>query len=103
MSTPVNLTSAGSRLDLSCEIKRWDRLMRHLRELIGRVTDQEGVSRRMIAHCGLGWEERCLSFHRISAAVTTASAVQVYADRCMRIQSADGEPRLASWNPWRGI
>lgn len=41
------------------------------------VNDLEGPARRMIAYCGLEWDERCLSFHRTERAVRTASAVQV--------------------------
>jgi Sulfotransferase family len=41
------------------------------------VADQETVSRRIIAHCGLGWEESCLDFYSRAAPVTTASATQV--------------------------
>jgi tetratricopeptide (TPR) repeat protein len=65
----------------------WERLMRHWQSVIGDawlpvsyeelVLDQEGVSRKIISHCGLPWEARCLEFHRERGAVTTASAVQV--------------------------
>jgi len=41
------------------------------------VRDQEGESRRLIAACGLEWEEGCLQFHRNPTATTTASASQV--------------------------
>ena len=41
------------------------------------IADQEGVSRRLIAHCGLEWDDRCLAFHKTDRAVTTASAWQV--------------------------
>ena len=41
------------------------------------VMDQEGMSRSLLAHCGLGWEEACLAFHRNSAPSATASAVQM--------------------------
>jgi tetratricopeptide (TPR) repeat protein len=43
-------------------------------ELVG---DLEGVARRIVGHCGLGWEARCLDFHRTKRAVRTASAAQV--------------------------
>jgi Flp pilus assembly protein TadD len=46
----------------------------HYEEL---VSDPEGVARRIIAHCGLGWDTRCLDFHRTERSVRTASAVQV--------------------------
>lgn len=73
--------------DLSRYYVAWDRLMRHWESVIGDawlsvnyeelVSDQEGVSRRIVAHCGVAWEEPCLSFHSNAAAVSTASAAQV--------------------------
>lgn len=73
--------------DLSQYYLAWDRLMRHWERTLGGswltiryeelVRDPESVSRRMVAHCGLDWEPECLNFHLKSAAVTTASAVQV--------------------------
>jgi tetratricopeptide (TPR) repeat protein len=41
------------------------------------VADVEGVARRIVAHCGLPWDQRCLDFHRTERAVRTASAAQV--------------------------
>ncbi len=41
------------------------------------IADQEGVSRRLLAHCGLDWDERCLEFHRQDRSVLTASSLQV--------------------------
>ncbi len=41
------------------------------------VADVEGQARRLLAHCGLAWNERCLSFHRTRRVVRTASATQV--------------------------
>jgi tetratricopeptide (TPR) repeat protein len=41
------------------------------------VADQEGETRRLLAHCGLDWDEACLSFHENKAAVATPSAAQV--------------------------
>jgi tetratricopeptide (TPR) repeat protein len=41
------------------------------------VGDLEGQARRIIAHCGLPWDERCLAFHRTRRSVRTASIVQV--------------------------
>jgi tetratricopeptide (TPR) repeat protein len=46
----------------------------HYEELIA---DLEGVARRVVAHCGLSWDARCLDFHRTERAVRTASAAQV--------------------------
>lgn len=41
------------------------------------VADQEGQTRHLLEHCGLDWDEACLSFHENSAAVATPSAAQV--------------------------
>ncbi len=41
------------------------------------VRDQQGASRRLIAACGLEWEDGCLEFHRNPTVTTTASAAQV--------------------------
>ncbi len=41
------------------------------------VADQEGQTRRLLAHCGLDWTERCLDFHTNAAPVSTPSAAQV--------------------------
>lgn len=41
------------------------------------VADQEGQTRRLLEHCGLTWDDACLSFHTNSAAVATPSAAQV--------------------------
>jgi Flp pilus assembly protein TadD len=41
------------------------------------VEDLEGAARRIVAHCGLEWDDACLSFHRADRVVLTASASQV--------------------------
>ncbi|SDQ50758.1 Tetratricopeptide repeat-containing protein [Paraburkholderia fungorum] len=41
------------------------------------VEDFEGNVRRMLAHCGLDWDERCLAFHQTTRQVNTASSAQV--------------------------
>ncbi|MDI1326202.1 MAG: sulfotransferase [Brevundimonas sp.] len=41
------------------------------------VADQETVSRRIIDHCGLDWQDACLTFHENTAPAATASAAQV--------------------------
>ncbi len=41
------------------------------------VADPEGQGRRMLAHCGLAWDARCLDFHRNQRPVRTASLAQV--------------------------
>jgi len=41
------------------------------------VADLEGEARRIMAHCGLPWDARCLDFHSTERVVRTASAAQV--------------------------
>jgi tetratricopeptide (TPR) repeat protein len=41
------------------------------------VADVENVARRIISHCGLDWDPRCLDFHRTERPIRTASATQV--------------------------
>jgi tetratricopeptide (TPR) repeat protein len=41
------------------------------------VADLEGQARRILAHCGLPWEDACLAFHQSQRPVHTASSVQV--------------------------
>ena len=65
----------------------FDRLMAHWqRTLPGRilqvdyedlVDDQEAVTRRLLAHCRLPWEDACMRFEDNDLPVSTASAVQV--------------------------
>ncbi|WP_419827210.1 sulfotransferase [Sphingomonas sp.] len=90
-----NLFAIGSRyydysydlLDIARYYHRFDRLMAFWRAALpGRilelgyetlVTDQEGETRRLLAHCGLGWSGSCLEFHNHGGAVSTPSASQV--------------------------
>ena len=68
--------------------KRYEQLMTHWRHVLPRgrildvryedvVADLEMQARRIIAHCGLPWDDRCLSFHETDRPVRTASATQV--------------------------
>lgn len=41
------------------------------------VSDPQTQCRRLLAHCGLPWEDQVLDFHRSTKASTTASAMQV--------------------------
>ena len=41
------------------------------------IADQEAMSRRLIAYCGLEWDERCLKFFKTDRHVKTASYEQV--------------------------
>ena len=90
-----NLFATGSRyydysydlLDIAAYYARFDRLMALWREALpdrilelryeALVEDQEGETRRLLAHCGLEWSDRCLDFHAHGGAVSTPSAAQV--------------------------
>jgi tetratricopeptide (TPR) repeat protein len=41
------------------------------------VADLETQARRIVAHCGLEWDDRCLSFYKTERPVRTASLTQV--------------------------
>jgi len=41
------------------------------------ITDLDTQARRIVAHCGLAWDDRCLAYHRTNRPVQTASSVQV--------------------------
>ncbi len=41
------------------------------------VSDQIGETRKLLAFCGLDWQDSCVQFHENPAASTTASAVQI--------------------------
>lgn len=41
------------------------------------VDDVEREARRVVAHCGLEWDDACLAFHKTKQPVSTASATQV--------------------------
>ena len=68
--------------------KAYQRLMEHWQRVLpaGRilhvsyekvVADLEAEASRIIAHCGLDWDERCLAFHKTERLVKTVSATQV--------------------------
>lgn len=41
------------------------------------VADPEGEARKLLAFCGLEWEDSCLEFHKVKRSVHTASMAQV--------------------------
>lgn len=66
----------------------YERLMEHWREVLPPglmleieyerlVADLPGEARRMVAHCGLAWDDSCLTFHATQRPVRTASVAQV--------------------------
>ena len=73
--------------DLGHYYAGWQRLMRHWQATLGSallmvryedlIAGQEAVTRQLLAHCGLAWQDACLEFHSRPGAVGTASAVQV--------------------------
>ncbi|GAB4823620.1 hypothetical protein N2152v2_010666 [Parachlorella kessleri] len=76
-----NLSEISQQIRLTSSImQHWDRVLPgkvlHVR-YEDLVNNQEEVSRRMLAHCGVPWEEAVLQFHRNTRAVSTASAAQV--------------------------
>ena len=81
--------------DLGRYWRAYDRLMAHWRGVLppgrmleipyeGLVDDLETWARRLIAHCGLEWDDACLRFHQSGRVVRTGSFAQVrqpiYAD-----------------------
>jgi tetratricopeptide (TPR) repeat protein len=91
--------------------RAYDALMEHWRTVLppeallevqyeNLVIDLDGQARRLVAHCGLDWDERCLSFHETKRPIQTASLVQVrkpiYADSIgrSRLYGAQLKPLL---------
>lgn len=74
-------------VDIAAYYARFDRLMAFWRTALpGRVlevgyedlvADQEGQTRKLLAHCNLDWSDSCLTFHTNNAPVSTPSAAQV--------------------------
>jgi tetratricopeptide (TPR) repeat protein len=68
--------------------RAYDALMAHWRQVLPPgvmlevqyedvVDDIEQQARRIVAHCGLEWDDACLAFHETERSVRTASAAQV--------------------------
>ena len=86
--------------------RRYERLMAHWRRVLpaGRILDVryedvvgdlESQARRIIAHCGLPWDDRCLSFHRPSGRCAPR-ARRRSASRFIAAPSAAGESTRTS-------
>ncbi len=80
----------AASFDLAAQGHAWTLyadLMRHWREVLpvtvldvdyeALVADPEPQVRRLLAHCGLGWDPACLAFHTSHRAIRTASRAQV--------------------------
>jgi len=73
--------------ELGRQYRRYSELMAHWRRVLpGRfmeidyeevVADTETAARRLVAHAGLAWDDRCLAFHETDRPVMTASKAQV--------------------------
>lgn len=59
------------------------------------VADLEGQARRLVAHCGLEWEDRCLAFHETQRPVNTASVAQV--------RQPIYRDSVGRWRPYRDL
>lgn len=69
--------------------RAYERLMDHWRAVLPEgvmlevdyeelIASFEPQARRILAHCGLAWDEACLDFHKTQRPVKSASAAQVY-------------------------
>jgi tetratricopeptide (TPR) repeat protein len=61
------------------------------------ITDQEAVTRRLIAFCGLEWDAACLDFHKTARPIVTASAWQAR----QPVYRSSTE-RWRNYEPWLG-
>ena len=74
--------------ELARYIQSYQKLMEHWRTVLpshvmlevqyeALVDDLEAEARRIVAHCGLQWNDACLAFHQTERIVRTASVTQV--------------------------
>lgn len=73
--------------DIGAYYRHYERLVRHWAKVLPiavhevhyeeLVANQEAESRKLVAFCGLEWDDRCLQFHETERAVHTASKLQV--------------------------
>jgi tetratricopeptide (TPR) repeat protein len=93
--------------DIARYYRAYLELMRHWeRVLPGRVLrvqhedlvdDLEGNVRRILAHCGLGFESACVEFHKTARSVRTASSEQV-----RQPLYREGLDQWRHYQPWLG-
>jgi tetratricopeptide (TPR) repeat protein len=83
----VTFDFAGDQGDLVFYYRQYQRLMDHWREVLptdrfveveyeALVSDPEPHARRLVAACGLEWDEACLAPHRNTRRIATASLFQ---------------------------
>lgn len=82
-----DLPFAWSLQDLGVFYRQFDRLMNHWRSVLpgpmheiayeALVADPDTEIRKLLAFCGLDWEDRCLTFYDNPRAVRTVSKLQV--------------------------
>jgi Flp pilus assembly protein TadD len=84
----LNIPFGHDLAELGRHYLAYSRLMAHWRAVLppdrflevdyeALVDQPEPQIRRLLAHCGLEWDARCLAFHRTGRYVRTASATQV--------------------------
>ncbi len=96
---------AYDQRELALHYRAYARLMQHWRTVLPAdgftevryedvVADLEGETRRLLAFCGLDWDDRCLEFHQTRREVRTASSSQVrrplYSSSVRRAQAVAG-------------
>ncbi|PLX35226.1 MAG: hypothetical protein C0605_10885 [Hyphomicrobiales bacterium] len=82
-----NFQFGDDLIALGTYYNRYRDLMRHWQQLLPgdildlryeeMIADQRGQTERLLAFCGLEWDEACLEFHKTRRPVRTASAEQV--------------------------
>ena len=83
----LHLNYALDLMDTAHYYRQYRRLMTHWKALYGAdildfdydafVREPRPAVERLLAFCGLDWEDDCMSFHRVQNAVKTASVWQV--------------------------
>jgi tetratricopeptide (TPR) repeat protein len=85
--------------------REYERLMAHWRTVVPildvqyeeLIAEPEAGSRRLVAYCGLEWDERCLRFHETERSIGTASLLQV-----RRPMYRSGVGRWRRYEPYAG-
>jgi hypothetical protein len=82
-----NVPFASSLEDIGAFHRGYDKLMAHWSRVLPMrihevcyeelIHNQEAVTRKLVAHCGLDWDERCLTFFNTRRNVRTISTMQV--------------------------